>query len=225
MTTMAQAIRDFVEQTEGAVSSDAIRSAVTSKYPGKWQPTTLQAHLYGCAVNNPKAYLHHTNTPKFLYKNPDGTFELYAEEKHGPNEWEPQEGEDESTSAGELIEASIGLERDIEDHLVNNIALIEPGLMIESRQHKIDVGRIDILARDQQGNRVVIELKVGDAKDSSVGQIARYLGWFTKVDGKAPRGILIASGFPDGVKFAASIVPNLRLLAYHVHFSFDEVKL
>jgi endonuclease len=225
MTTMAQAIREFVEKREAPVSSDEIKSAVTSSYPDKWTQGTLQAHLYGCAVNNPKAYLHHANTPKFLYKNPDGTFELYSEEKHGPNEWAPQEGEDESTSAGELIEASIGLERDIEDHLVNNLALIEPGLVFEYRQYNTAIGRIDILARDKYKNRVVVELKVGDAKDSSVGQIARYLGWFTKLDGKAPRGILIASAFPDGVKFAASIVPNLRLLAYHVHFSFDEAKL
>ena len=225
MTTMAQAIRNFVEQSDTAVSSDAIRTAVTSKYPGQWQPTTLQAHLYGCVVNNPKAYIHHANAAKFLYKNPDGTFEIYSEEKHGPNEWEPKEGEDESTSTGELIEASIGLERDIEDHLVNNLALIEPGLVFESRQYKTDIGRIDILARDKHGKRVVIELKVGDAKDSSVGQIARYLGWFTKLDAQPPRGILIASGFPDGVKFAASVFQNLQLVVYHVQFSFEEAKL
>src|SRR6056297_1370884 len=117
MTTMAQAIHEFVQQADGPVSSDAIKAAVTSKYPEKWQLTTLQAHLYGCVVNNPKAYLHHANTAKFLYKNPDNTFEMYSEEKHGLNEWVPPEGEDESTSTGDLIEASIGLERDIEDHL------------------------------------------------------------------------------------------------------------
>jgi hypothetical protein len=225
MTTMAKAIREYVEPMPRSVSSDEIKSAVMSKYPDKWQPSTLQAHLYGCVVNNPKGYLHHPNTQKFLYKNPDGTFEIYSEEKHGPNEWEPSEGEDDSSGSEELIEASISLERDIEDHLVNNLMAIEPGLELVSRQFSTEVGRIDILARDLNGNRVVIELKVGEAKDSSVGQIARYLGWFTKLDGKAPRGILIASGFPAGVRFAASIFPNLKILSYRVQFTFEESRL
>lgn len=222
MTTMADAIREYVEEAGRSVSSDEIKSAVTSKYPNKWQPTTLQAHLYGCVVNNPKGYVHHPNAKKFLYKNADGGFDIYSEEKHGPNEWEPKEGEDDTSSSEELLEASIGLERDIEDHLVNNLEFIEVGLEFVSRQFVTDVGRVDILARDRNGNRVVIELKVGDAKDSSVGQIARYLGWFTRIDSKQPRGILIAGGFPEGVKYAAAAFANLRLLTYRVQFSFDE---
>jgi len=225
MTTMADAIREYVEAAGRSVNSDEIKSAVTAKYPNRWQPTTLQAHLYGCVVNNPKGYVHHPNAKKFLYKNTDGSFEIYSEEKHGPNEWEPMEGEDDTSGSEELIEASIGLERDIEDHLVNNLESIEAGLEFVSRQFITDVGRIDILARDRDGNRVVIELKVGDAKDSSVGQIARYLGWFAKIDSKQPRGILIASGFPEGVKYAATAFSNLKLLTYRVQFSFEESSL
>jgi hypothetical protein len=219
---MARAIREVLEPMSRPATSDEIKAAVMSAYPGKWQRSTLQAHLYGCAVNNPKGYIHHPNAQKFLYKNSDGTFEIYAEEKHGPNEWEPTEGEDESSGTAELVEASIGLERDIEDHLVNNLELIERGLEFVARQFVTEVGRIDILARDSSGNRVVIELKVGEAKDSSVGQIARYLGWFRKLDGKDCRGLLIASGFPEGARYAASVFPNLKLLAYRVQFSFDD---
>lgn len=222
MTTMADAIREYVETAGRSVNSDEIKSAVTTNYPNRWQPTTLQAHLYGCVVNNPKGYVHHPNAKKFLYKNTDGSFEIYSEEKHGPNEWEPKDGEDDTSDSEELIEASIGLERDIEDHLVNNLESIEAGLEFVSRQFITDIGRIDILARDRDGNRVVIELKVGDAKDSSLGQIARYLGWFSKIDSKQPRGILIASGFPEGVKYASTAFSNLKLLTYRVQFSFEE---
>ena len=70
---------------------------------------------------------------------------------------------------------------------------------------------------------MVIEVKVGDAKDSAVGQIARYLGWHTKTEGLPPRGILIASDFPEGVRYAAAAITNLTLIAYRVQFSFDQV--
>lgn len=225
MTTMADAIWEYVESIGRPVSSDEIKASVMANYPDRWRPTTLQAHLYGCAVNNPKGYVHHPNAKKFLYKNADGSFEIYSEERHGPNEWLPADGVDETTNSDELVEASIGLERDIEDHLVNHLEVIEPGLEFVSRQFVTDIGRIDILARDREGNRVVIELKVGDAKDSSVGQIARYLGWFTKIDGKRPRGILIAAGFPEGVKYAATSFSNLKLLSYRIQFSFAESRL
>ena len=89
---------------------------------------------------------------------------------------------------------------------------IEKGLTLVGRQVIIDVGRIDILAQDAKGRRVVIEVKVGEAKDSAVGQIARYLGWYSRADGQPARGILIAAEFPQGVRYAATAIPNLHSL-------------
>lgn len=227
MATMAQAVRSILETAGKGLSADEIKSEVEEAYPGHWKPSTLQAHLYACAVNNPKAYIHHPYASKFIYKNSDGSFELYSEEKHGPNEWAPAEGEGEEDeiAAVDLKEASISLERDIEDHLVNNLNLLEPGLKLIARQYKTDVGRIDVLAEDKTGRRVVIELKVGEAKDSVIGQIARYVGWFSLKDGQPPRSIIIASGFPDGVRYAATMIAGLKLLAYRVHFSFEAADL
>jgi RecB family endonuclease NucS len=224
MSTMAEAVRNYIESVSQATADD-IKRAINSKYPNQWKPSTLQAHLYACAVNNPKAYIHHPFTAKFLYKNSDGTFEMYDEVKHGPNEWTPPEGADEETELTELAETSISLERDIEDHLITNLAAIEDGLTFVQRQLSTDVGRIDIMAKDKDGKSVVIEIKVGEAKDSSVGQIARYLGWFAKTERKATRGILIASDFPQGVRYAAAAIPNLKLITYKVHFSFQVVSV
>jgi endonuclease len=223
MTTMAQAIRAYVQSAGGKVTADQVKRYINAEFPGKWKASTLQAHLYACVVNNPKAYIHHPSAEKFLYRNGDGTFELYSEPVHGPNEWMPPIGDDEVTDVEELAETSISLERDIEDHLVHRLDAIEKGLKLVGRQVSTDVGRIDILAEDQKGFRVVIEVKVGDAKDSAVGQIARYLGWYTKTEGKPPRGILIASDFPEGVRYAAAAITNLTLIVYRVHFSFDQV--
>lgn len=224
MPTMAEAVKSYVESV-GQTTTDDIKRAINNQYPNQWKPSTLQAHLYACAVNNPKAYIHHPFTAKFLYKNSDGTFEMYDETKHGPNEWAPPEGADDETEITELAETSISLERDIEDHLITNLAAIEDGLTFVQRQLSTDVGRIDIMAKDKEGKSVVIEIKVGEAKDSSVGQIARYLGWFAKAERKTTRGILIASEFPQGVRYAAAAIPNLKLMSYKVHFSFEVISI
>ena len=225
MTTMAQAIREFVESQDEKVSSAQIKHFINNEYADEWTPRTLQAHLYACVVNNPKAYIHHKSADRFLYKNSDGTFELYSEEIHGPNEWAPISDDIESEGVDDLIETSISLERDLEDHLVQHLDSIENCLVFVERQVTTDVGRIDILAEDKDGTRVVIEVKVGEAKDAAIGQVARYMGWYSTTENQSPRGILIAAEFPDPVRYAATAIPNLSLITYRVQFSFEEVSV
>ena len=230
MATMAEALRSFVEKSVGGLSRQQIRDHINSNYPGQWTANTLTAHLYACVVNNPKAYIHHRFADRFLYRSDDGKFYRYDVQQHGVNTWAPSseneeetyEAEDES-SIEELFETSITLERDVETHLVRNLDSIEKGLRFIERQVSIDVGRVDILAEDATGRRVVIELKVGQAKDSAVGQIARYLGWYSRHDGKRPRGMLIASEFPEAVRYAAEAIPDLSLVEYKVQFTFNAV--
>jgi hypothetical protein len=71
MTTMAQAVRAYVESA-GKVTADQIKRHINSQFPGQWKASTLQAHLYACVANNPKAYIHHPSAEKFLYRNSDG---------------------------------------------------------------------------------------------------------------------------------------------------------
>jgi hypothetical protein len=86
---------------------------------------------------------------------------------------------DESTPQDltEYVESSLSLERDLEDQIVSHLDVLEPGLTLLSRQESSEIGRLDLLARDSEGRTVIIELKAGEAKDSSIGQIARYIGW------------------------------------------------
>ena len=226
MATMAQAIREAFGESGGALSREAIKQSVESRYPEKWKPGTLSAHLYGCAINNPKAYVHHPNAERFLYKHADGAFELYEERVHGPNEWVPNEAEDVSEEAAQAVEASISLERDIEDQLVHQLDALEEGLTFVGRQVECDVGRVDIAGRGADGATVVVELKVGEAKDSAIGQIARYMGWHQQQHGAGTvRGILVASDFPEGVQYAALAMPNLALRRYRIQLSFEEASL
>ena len=224
MVTMSQAIKEAFGESGGTLSREAIKQSVESRYPGKWQPTTLSAHLYACAINNPKAYIHHPHSERFLYKIADGTFELYEEKAHGPNIWAPNEAEEVSEEAEQTIEASISLERDIEDQLVHQLDALEEGLTYVGRQVTCDVGRVDIVGRGADGATVVVELKVGEAKDSAIGQIARYMGWHQQGAGTV-RGILVASDFPEGVQYAARAMPNLTLRRYRIQLAFEDANL
>ncbi|MEF8690411.1 UNVERIFIED_CONTAM: endonuclease NucS [Comamonas sp. A-3] len=131
---------------------------------------------------------------------------------------------DESTPQvlAEYVESSLSLERDLEDQIVSHLDVLEPGLTLISRQESSDVGRIDLLARDAEGRMVIIELKAGEAKDSSIGQIARYIGWYAQKEGKPPRAILVASGFAEPIRWAAKAIPGLKLVTYRVKFVFEE---
>lgn len=131
---------------------------------------------------------------------------------------------DESTpqELTEYVESSLSLERDLEDQIVSHLDVLEPGLTLVSRQESSEVGRLDLLAKDRDGRMVIIELKAGEAKDSSIGQIARYLGWYSEKEGTVPRAILVASGFPQPVRWAAKAIPGLKLVTYQVQFNFEE---
>ena len=226
MATMSQAIKEAFEEGGGALTREAIRQSVESRYPGEWQPATLRAHLYACAVNNPKAYVHYPHSERFLYKRADGTFELYEKKAHGPNLWVPNRAVDESEESEQAVEASISLERDIEDQLVHRLDALEEGLKFEGRQVTCDVGRVDIVGRGADGATVVVELKVGEAKDSAIGQIARYMGWHQQHKGTGTvRGILVASDFPEGVQHAALAIPNLALRRYRIQLTFEDASL
>ena len=42
MTTMAKAIKRYLELSSGRVTSDQIKHAIGSEYPNQWKPSTLQ---------------------------------------------------------------------------------------------------------------------------------------------------------------------------------------
>jgi RecB family endonuclease NucS len=125
----------------------------------------------------------------------------------------------------EYVESSLSLERDLEDQIVSHLDVLETGLTLVSRQTSSDVGRLDLLARDSEGRTVIIELKAGEAKDSSIGQIARYIGRYAEMEGKPPRAILVASGFAEPIRWAARAIPGLKLVTYHVQFVFEEATI
>lgn len=134
-------------------------------------------------------------------------------------------GESSSEVLTEYVESSLSLERDLEDQIISHLDTLEPGLKLVSRQETIEVGRLDLLATDREGQTVIIELKAGEARDAAIGQIARYMGWFARRDGRPPRAILVAGAFSEAVRYSAMAIPGLKLVTYRVSFNFDEAAI
>lgn len=136
-----------------------------------------------------------------------------------------------SDEVEDAVVTTFGLERDLQRALRDNIAQLEPGLRIidDGREHRCAAGLIDILCEDTGGALVVIELKVGLAKDAALGQVLGYMGAITRelasegeYVGRPVRGIMVAKQFSDRVRHASLAVPNLRLVSYAIQFTFED---
>ena len=138
----------------------------------------------------------------------------------------------ENVDIDEYIGATISLERDLEEYLMRDFNQIEIGLRLYSkegvtgRQFNTEVGRIDMLAVDKNGDFVVIELKAGTASNSVIGQILGYISWVRQniAHGRNVRGMIIADDFDKRVKYASSEMPNISLKKYAVTFMLKDVQ-
>ena len=133
---------------------------------------------------------------------------------------------EESESIETAIEATFGLERDLQKALRANLDQMQPGLKEGDggKEFTTPSGRIDILAVDADQTRIVIELKAGTADRDAVGQILSYIGDLQGEGKGKVRGILIAGDFTHRAVSAANAVPNIELRKYGFKFTFSPVK-
>ena len=73
-----------------------------------------------------------------------------------------------------LRRSQIGLEKDLEDWIANDMTLIAEGLTLVGRQIWIEDGRLDLLAIDSQDRWVVIEIKPGVLDSGALAQALYY---------------------------------------------------
>ena len=92
-------------------------------------------------------------------------------------------------------------------------------------EYPTDVGRIDILAVDEEENFVVFELKLSRGSDQTLGQLLRYMGWLNQKFGehKAIHGVIVANPIDERLRFAANMAKNVSLYEYQVNFSLKQV--
>jgi len=92
-------------------------------------------------------------------------------------------------------------------------------------EYPTDVGPIDILAVDEEGNFVVFELKLSRGADKAMGQISRYMGWIKQnlAKDKGVKGVIVAKKVDEKLKYARSIIPNISLFEHELNFKVQVV--
>ena len=204
---------------------------------------TVGLHVDGMSVNSPQRR-HHPGI------RPDAGWDLFF--KLSPREfrlWDPEKdpaprykadleagisgSEKETTEEDDLGSRKFAFELDLQNYLVQNLGLLEPGLKLYEDEDgeftgvEFPAGQryIDILAVGTDDAYVVIETKVSRAYDRVVGQILRYMGWIKEnlANEASVRGIIVASEISEDLILATASVENIRLVEYEISFSLKSV--
>lgn len=138
------------------------------------------------------------------------------------------DNEIEKSSPGSERALEFALESHLRDFLARNLALIETGLSLYASPERdgvefpVERGRIDLLAVDRNGTFVVIELKLSQGRNKTLGQLLYYMGWIDQRLGRGPcRGIIIASDITSELSIAAARVPGVSLAKYRMSFTIE----
>ncbi|MDP1854251.1 MAG: endonuclease NucS [Candidatus Omnitrophota bacterium] len=119
---------------------------------------------------------------------------------------------------------SISIENDLRDYLTENIFILEKGFSLVGKEYDTrEVGKIDLLCKDKQGNHVVVELKKGRENDKVVGQTLRYVGWVKRNFNTKVRGIIIVNEPDERLSYAVEPLNGLiKLKFYKVNFEIKD---
>jgi Endonuclease NucS len=131
------------------------------------------------------------------------------------------------TEALEPSGQAFQLEREMQGAVRNQITNLERGLQIVDggNERRVTTGSIDIVAKDERGSFVVIELKAGNCPRGSLEQVMGYAKDLKDEEAVADvRMILIAKSFPDRILAAADFVPKLKLVIYDYSLTFKEAQ-
>lgn len=143
-----------------------------------------------------------------------------------------QELEEDSEESEES--RAFAAESDLRDFLVKNLDCIEKGLRLyehdghSGAEFTIDEGRgrIDLLAMDAADDFVVVELKLSQGRNKTIGQLLYYMGWVDEHLAKKPcRGIVIAKDITEDLILAVRRVSGVSLCKYTLNVKVEPVAL
>lgn len=91
-------------------------------------------------------------------------------------------------------------EKKMHEYIKSNPEALEDDLRILKHERPTEVGRIDFVAADREGNQVIIEVKSQMAELPHVDQLHRYVKHCDPGDQGSVRGILVAPAFGKKAK-------------------------
>lgn len=192
------------------------------------------------AAKGPRDYLYYTRRGYVTPYDPDthGLWSIAQDAEGGFTVHQVSEGQDADRADQTVADEPSGLfalEAHLRDYLARNLSSLlkisDSLTLYESEdgrsgvEFQTEVGPIDVLAVDADGNFYVLELKLRRGPDSAVGQILRYMGWIREhlADGKTVQGVIIAGEMGDKIRYAVSCVPDVMLLTYKLRFDVQDV--
>jgi hypothetical protein len=239
--TAGFAVKHAFETLGGVQRSSAILRWIEANYPNRWNERTLYQHLRGCSVNQPTAIKYHQHFPRFLFCRAPGEFELYEPSRHGVfDDSGYAEGEtphtlnpvDELREITEEIESrsEFAYEAHLRDYLARNLHILEDGLKLwagassNSVEFPLEGKRIDILARDQNGVPVIIELKLSRGHERTLGQALYYRGKLRQMLGvPRVRIIMVAGEISEELRIASAEVADVDVFSYTLTMQVEKI--
>ncbi len=125
--------------------------------------------------------------------------------------------EKESTRQFTLLsseEVAETLERDVEQYLARNPALLGKDLTLSSQQKSIGEGRLDLLLENSQGNLVVVEVKYGRIGRDAIHQIKSYIHDLKKEKGKSISGVIVCAGVMPAFENEIKTQKDIQIFVY-----------
>ncbi len=126
---------------------------------------------------------------------------------------------------------AFALEEHLRDFLAQHLQLLEKGLKLwplegeeEAVEYPIDGRRIDILAQDDAGTPVIIELKVSRGHERTIGQALYYRAKVKeKFNANKVRIVIVALEVSEELRFAAKEVSDVSLFEYSLSMTVKQL--
>lgn len=255
-TPVWKMISEAINGLGGKASYSEIKHFINSKWSSV-NEGTINAQLLSLTVNQPsRIHYPENNKPRItngtsqydiLYSVGRGKVVSYNPEEHGI--WEIYANSFDSLAIRQIIEESVTedpfeeqintflfpIEAHLRDFLIKNLATVKnKKLKIfidetgrDGKEYPTEVGPIDILTVDDDGNFIVFELKLSRGADRAIGQLLRYMGWIKQnlAKGKNVEGIIVANKMDKKIKYAVQATTNIKLYEYEMNFKLSEPKL
>lgn len=235
-------IKKHVKDHHGDVNDSSLTCAIIASSVNHLSRIHYQENKKPRVCDGAHDFLFNTGRGRVTPYDPvvHGIWEIFTKEDGalGVRNIEGADEPEKYTDAEASDDVSIfALESHLRDYLAKNISkLAGPGAKLsvyvsddgrDGVEFQTDVGPIDLLAVDEQGRFVVIELKVGRGPDAALGQILRYMGWVQQhlAKGAQVQGVIVAAEIPVKLRYAVTQVPSVTLMEYELGFSVKQVGL